>query len=132
MNWPDIEPIAAKLTMPPGKAAVLVPDDQPEASVVSLPDFAIANRRHLAMYGKDIDMGILVKDYQEQDRKRNAYYPVLKAGTIVGVDATQGLRIEPNDTDSPEVGAVVPEGFSLRFYGCRMDATDQIVGVYGP
>ena len=127
MKWPDIAPIAAKLTMPPGKAVVLVPDEQPETSAVSLPDFAVANRRHLAVYGKDIDTGILVKDYTERDRRRNVSYPVLKAGTLVGVDATQGLRIEPNDSDSPEVGAVVPEGFSLRFYGCRMDATEQVL-----
>lgn len=118
-----------KLTMLPGRMAVLTDAELPDQSDVILPDWVKAKLRNLGLPPHQLVQGeIIAIAYSMPQKGRRGLHPSdFKTGDKVAVMPLEGRIIHHMDSDHPELGALIPEGKQLRLYGALQDYSDQVL-----
>ena len=107
----------------PGRVAVMVPDMAASLDQIAVPD--AIRERYLAMNRPPYP---LLRGIVTAVGMRRGPVAMPEVGDSVWVLPRPGLIIEPHDIDISSIGAMVPEGHTLRLYGVGDAWFDQIVG----
>jgi len=118
-----------KLTMLPGRIAVLTDAEFPQDSDIVIPDWVLANIRNLGLPPHQLVRGEIVAiGYSRPNGYRQGVHPDdFKVGDQVAAMPLEGRIIHHGDKDHPELGQLVPEGKQLRLYGALQDASEQVL-----
>jgi hypothetical protein len=122
--------LAEKLTMLPGRMAVLTDAEFPQDSDIKVPDWVIQKMRNLGLPPHQLVLGevIAVGPRGKHTKSRSDVHPMgFAVGDRVAVMPLEGRIIHRNDPDHPELSALIPEGKQLRLYGALQDYSDQVL-----
>jgi hypothetical protein len=118
-----------KLTMLPGRVAVLTDAELPQESDIKVPDWVVAKMRNLGVPPHHLIAGEIVGvGYSSPQKGRAGIHPDdFKVGDRVAVMPLEGRIIHRNDPDHPDLGELIPEGKQLRLLGALQDVNEQVL-----
>lgn len=118
-----------KLTMLPGRVAVLTDDEFQQDSQIQIPGWVIQKLRNLGLPPHHLIQGeIVAVGYQKPSKDRYGVHPDdFKPGDKVAAMPLEGRVIKHKDEDHPELGELIPKGKQLRMYGALQDYSEQVL-----
>jgi co-chaperonin GroES (HSP10) len=118
-----------KLTMLPGRIAILTDTEFPQESGIKVPDWVVAKMRNLGLPPHHLIKGEIVAiGYSRPQKGRRGVHPDdFKVGDTVAAFPLEGRIIDRHDEDHPDWSHLIPEGKQLRLYGALQDANEQVL-----
>lgn len=118
-----------KLTMLPGRIAVMTDDEFKQDSEIEIPGWVIQKMRNLGLPPHQLIEGeVVAVGYVRPSNGRKGIHPDdFKPGDKVAAMPLEGRVIKHKDEDHPELGELIPKGKQLRMYGALQDANEQVL-----
>lgn len=127
LSLTPVEALSSAIQVLPGRVAVLVKDH--EDGPIFIPEIVHARRRLSQRVVTDNPDGFR----KRHGRLKPQYGTVVSSGVrlrvgdeILVIPDSACLTIEPSDRDLPEIGDLIPEGYTLQIFG-MWDAWDKFI-----
>lgn len=118
-----------KLTMLPGRIAVMTDAEPCQGAFVKIPDWVVAKMRNLGLPPHQLIPGeVVAVGYSRPAKGRRGLHPDdFSVGDRVAVMPLEGRVISRNDEEHPTISGLIPEGKQLRLFGALQDYSEQVL-----